>query len=108
MCIRDRASNASPRQVASWEYGYDDKGQVVSAVAKDSDGLEIPGYGFGYDYDGIGNRKYEKRGMPEMQFNYTSNSINQYTQIITPGVVPFVGEADETAAVKALLSLIHI
>jgi YD repeat-containing protein len=96
------ASNASPRQVASWEYGYDDKGQVISAVAKDSDGLEIPGYGFGYDYDGIGNRKYEKRGIEAMQLNYTSNSVNQYTQIITPGVVPVVGEADETAAVKAL------
>ena len=85
-----------------WEYSYDDKGQVIGGVKYDAGGIAIPGMSFGYDYDGIGNRKQEIRGIEELKLLYASNLVNQYTQITTPGVVPVAGEADADTIVKAL------
>ena len=85
-----------------WEYAYDDKGQVTGGIKYDAGGIAIPGMSFGYDYDGIGNRKQETRGIEELKLHYTSNRVNQYTQITTPGVVPVAGEADADTIVKAL------
>ena len=85
-----------------WEYAYDDKGQVTGGIKYDAGGIAIPGMSFGYDYDGIGNRKQETRGIEELKLLYASNRVNQYTQITTPGVVPVAGEADADTIVKAL------
>jgi len=43
-------------------------------------GRAIPGQGFGYEYDGIGNRTRETRGVTENEIKYTANNLNQYTQ----------------------------
>ena len=99
---KDQRTKLTLADGSYWEYTYDDKGQVISGVKKDSNGNAIAGQYFGYEYDGIGNRKWEKRGLAEMKIDYTSNNVNQYTQIDIPGVVPVIGEADVDAVVKAL------
>ena len=86
-----------------WEYAYDDKGQVTGGIKYDAGGVAIPGMSFGYDYDGIGNRKQETRGMPEMLFSYSSNLVNQYTQRSIPGIVPVAGSAVADSTVKVIL-----
>ena len=68
-----------------WEYTYDDKVQVISGIKKDAAGNAIAGQSYGYNYDGIGNRKWATKGLTEMKMDYTSNNINQYTQIDTLG-----------------------
>ncbi|MDX2226219.1 MAG: hypothetical protein SFY92_03860, partial [Verrucomicrobiae bacterium] len=37
-----------------WEYGYDLKGQVISAVKKFANGTAIPGMTYQYEFDDIG------------------------------------------------------
>jgi hypothetical protein len=43
----------------------------------------VPGLNFGYSYDNIGNRLTAMRSAA--QTTYTPNSVNQYTNITTPG-----------------------
>ena len=105
---KDQRTRMTLPDGAYWEYAYDDKGQVVSGVKKDAAGNVIPGQSYGYNYDGIGNRNTTKHGMFGNQDTdaitqaYTSNSVNQYTQITTPGIAPVVGEADTDATVKVI------
>jgi len=99
---KDQRTKLTLADGSYWEYTYDDKGQVTSGIKKDAVGNAIAGQNFGYDYDGIGNRKWETKGLTEMKIDYTSNNVNQYTQLKTPGVVPVIGEADTAAAIKAL------
>ena len=99
---KDQRSRCTLADGSYWEYAYDDKGQVIGGVKYDAGGIAIPGMSFGYDYDGIGNRKQETRGIEELKLLYASNLVNQYTQITTPGVVPVAGEADADTIVKAL------
>ena len=105
---KDQRTRMTLPDGAYWEYAYDDKGQVVSGVKKDAAGNVIPGQSYGYNYDGIGNRNTTKHGMFGNQDTdaitqaYTSNSVNQYTQITTPGIAPVVGEADTDTKVKVI------
>jgi len=66
-------------------------------------GKAIPGQAFGYAYDDIGNLTTEQRGMTEMQFDYTSNLVNQYTQRLVPGIIPVTGQASTTSTVSVWL-----
>ena len=61
----------------SWNYGYDDKGQLTGAEKSAGDVSET----YSYTYDGIGNRLTAQEGAS--QFSYTSNLLNQYTQVNT-------------------------
>ena len=61
----------------SWNYGYDDKGQLTGAAKSAGDVFET----YSYTYDGIGNRLTAQEGAS--QFSYTSNLLNQYTQVNT-------------------------
>ena len=105
---KDQRTRMTLPDGAYWEYAYDDKGQVVSGVKKDAAGNVIPGQSYGYNYDGIGNRNTTKHGMfgnqdtDAITQTYTSNSVNQYTQITTPGIAPVVGEADTDTKVKVI------
>jgi hypothetical protein len=56
-----------------------------------------PGQSFGYDFDTIGNLKTENRN--GNIFDYTANSVNQYTQRTIPGTVNVTGSADTDATV---------
>ncbi len=76
-----------------WDYTYDDKGQVTGGIKYDSTDKAIPGLAFGYSFDDIGNRIYADKGMPQMRYNYTSNDLNQYTQMTVPGIIPVTGKA---------------
>jgi RHS repeat-associated protein len=99
---KDRRSKLDLADGTSWVYTYDEQGQVVSGVKHDADGKAIPGQSFGYDYDGIGNLTSEQRNVAAMNIAYTANNVNQYTQRTFPGIAPVIGEADPTAAVKAI------
>ena len=105
---KDQRTRMTLPDGAYWEYAYDDKGQVISGVKKDAAGNVIPGQSYGYNYDGIGNRNTTKHGMfgnqdtDAITQTYTSNSVNQYTQITTPGIAPVVGEADTDTKVKVI------
>ena len=85
-----------------WEYSYDDKGQVTGGIKKDASGNLIAGQYFGYSYDGIGNRLYAETKLAALKLTYTTNNVNQYTQINTPGIVPVLGEADADTTVQAV------
>ena len=85
-----------------WEYSYDDKGQVTGGVKKNAAGNLIAGQYFGYSYDGIGNRLYAETKLSELKLTYSTNNVNQYTQINTPGIVPVLGEADADTTVQAV------
>ena len=99
---KDRRSRLNMADGSYWVYDYDANGQVISGVKHDADDKAIPGQSFGYDYDGIGNLTAERRGVAAMNIAYTANNVNQYTQRTIPGLAPVVGEADPTAAVKAI------
>ena len=61
----------------NWNCGYDDKGQLTGAEKSAGDVSET----YSYTYDGIGNRLTAQEGAS--QFSYTSNLLNQYTQVNT-------------------------
>jgi RHS repeat-associated protein len=82
-----------------WDYGYDPLGQVTSAVKKFPGDAAIPGYTFGYNYDGIGNRTSATQGGTDTDVTYTPNALNQYTAITTEGGRFILGEAPVANAV---------
>ena len=55
----------------SWNYGYDDKGQLTGAEKSAGDVSET----YSYTYDGIGNRLTAQEGAS--QFSYTSNLLRR-------------------------------
>jgi len=54
---RDQRTRCTLADGSYWVYAYDDLGQVTSGIKYDADDVAIPGCGFGYDFDDIGNRK---------------------------------------------------
>jgi len=80
-----------------WDYGYDNLGQVISGVKRVSDGTNVPGQQFGYNFDNIGNRT--SAIVNSQNATYTANSLNQYTQRTVPGAVDVMGTAKPDATV---------
>jgi len=72
----------------SWAYGYDTKGQLLTAVREDSQNTTLND--MDYAYDGIGNRTEAEEDTVEKE--YTSNLLNQYTSIETTSATPPVTE----------------
>ena len=99
----DRRSRLDMADGSHWLYTYDAKGQIVSGAKYDSTNKVIPGQAFNYSYDDIGNLTSEQRGMTEMQFDYTSNIVNQYTQRLVPGIIPVTGQASADSTVSVWL-----
>ena len=86
-----------------WNYGYDQRSQVISGKRRWSDDALVSGQQYEYDYDPIGNRRSAKaggntNGSGLQTTVYKANALNQYEQQTLPGVVDLVGSA-ETAAV---------
>lgn len=99
---KDQRTKLTLADGSYWEYAYDDKGQVTSGVKKDASGNLIAGQHFGYNYDGIGNRIDAETKLAALKLTYTTNNVNQYTQVNTPGIVPVVGEANADTTVQAV------
>ena len=83
---------------SSWQYVYDDLGQVSSGKRYSSTGAPIPGQQFEYTFDDIGNRTQAKAGGDASGNNlrtatYTSNLLNTYTGRGSPGSVDIMGYA---------------
>ena len=100
---KDKRSRLDMTDGSHWLYTYDAKGQIVSGAKYDSTNKAIPGQAFNYSYDDIGNLTSEQRGMAAMQFDYTSNLVNQYTQRTIPGFIPVTGQASASSTVSVWL-----
>ncbi len=66
-----------------WNYTYDTKGQVGTAIKRTATGQPaLRGMNTTYNYDQIGNRTtVRENSAPALTTTYTSNALNQYTQV---------------------------
>ena len=86
-----------------WLYSYNDRGELVSGKKYWSDNAAVSGAQTEYNFDNIGNRNYAKNGGNQLgtlrQSNYTTNSLNQYSQASVPGAIDVTGTANSAATV---------
>jgi RHS repeat-associated protein len=74
-----------------WQYGYDDLGQIESAVQKDASDTLFSGRNFGFTFDDIGNRtQANANGRTAI---YTPNELNQYDERAVPRALDVGGSA---------------
>lgn len=81
---RGRREKAEREDGTHWDYGYNDRGEVTSASHERSDNTPLPGRGFGYTFDAIGNRTtatVAPHSNGVQATTYTPNALNQYTHI---------------------------
>ena len=76
---RDQRTKQTLIDGQSWEYSYDELGQVISGVKKTAAGAAVSGQNYAYAYDTVGNR--ETATANAVETNYTANQLNQYTAI---------------------------
>jgi RHS repeat-associated protein len=86
---------------SSWNYGYDDLGQVTSGKRYWGDNSPVTGEQFDYEFDDIGNRKSITQNSKHETRNslYTGNLLNQYTSRSVPGYVDLLGTSHSNATV---------
>ena len=87
--VMNRRSAALRQDGSAWGYGYNDRGEVISAGKKDATGTFEPGKQFGFAYDGIGNRLSSTvtsiaDATVLRTTGYTPNALNQYSTINHP------------------------
>ena len=86
-----------------WSFIYNDRGELVSGKKYWSDNSLVLGAQTEYNFDNIGNRKDVKSGGNQLgnlrQSNYTTNSLNQYSQRSVLGAVDVTGTANTAATV---------
>lgn len=88
-----------------WDYGYNSRGEVISAAKSLSDGTPLAGWQESFSYDSIGNRRSSAEGGDSSganlrQSSYAANELNQYTQITRPGGYHVVGLAPSSVDVE--------
>lgn len=93
----NRRKKAKREDGAYWDYDYDGRGQLNSAVKKDSAGAALPGGTFAYQFDDIGNRVTSSND--GLVSHYTANLLNQYVETISPLAVDVTGSADPAAEI---------
>ena len=76
---RDQRTKQTLIDGQSWEYSYDELGQVIGGVKKTAAGAVVSGQNYAYAYDTVGNR--ETATANAVETNYTANQLNQYTAI---------------------------
>ena len=81
-----------------WQYGYNDRNELVSGKHHRPNGNPFAGQQSEFGYDNIGNRDYSYFGGHASGGNlryqdYTANSLNQYASIVTPGYQGISGMA---------------
>jgi RHS repeat-associated protein len=86
-----------------WSYVYNDRGELKSGKKYWADNSIVWGAQTEYNFDNIGNRNHAKTGGNQLgglrQSNYTTNSLNQYSQRTVPGAIDVTGSANTNAAV---------
>jgi RHS repeat-associated protein len=87
-----RRKKATMVDGSNWNYGYNDRSEVTSAVRKNSSGTAIPALGATYSYDGIGNRLSSTSPVLGDR-SYVPNSLNQYASITTSATRTVTGRA---------------
>ena len=85
-------------------YGYNDRGEVVSAQRFLGGNAPLAGFQQSFGFDNIGNRVTSAQGGDENGANlavtgYSADSLNQYGQITHPQSYRVTGKADSNAAV---------
>ena len=103
----NRRTQATLEDGSFWQYGYDDRDEVTSAKRNwsyFSTTTPVSGQQFGYAYDNIGNRLTaafggDTNGANLRTVSYVANSLNQYTNIVTPGTKEIIGAALATNGV---------
>lgn len=75
-----------------WQYGYNDRSEVTSAIRKTAGGTEVAPLGATYAYDGIGNRLSSASAVLG-NHTYTPNALNQYATVTTGDSRTAVGRA---------------
>lgn len=94
----NRRTRATLEDGSMWNYGYDDRNELTSATRDWSDWSPVSGQQYGYAYDNIGNRQSasyggDTSGRNLQTINYGANSLNEYTNVATPGWQEVVGAA---------------
>ena len=94
-----------------WRYGHDNRGQVVFGAKYGPQGQSLPGHGFGYGFDDIGNRQYATKldapfdrgdeGAPDSVSEYRTNLLNQYEQRTIASRAEILGQTDPRASLQA-------
>jgi YD repeat-containing protein len=86
-----------------WSYVYNDRGELVTGKKYFSDNSLVWGAQTEYNFDNIGNRNYARTGGNPIgalrQSNYSTNSLNQYSQRGVPAAVDVTGTAHNAASV---------
>jgi RHS repeat-associated protein len=105
----DRRTVVDREDGKRWDYGYDPRGQVISAkktFPTAEGGASLAGWASSYLYDSIGNliassdfaATLPASGSP-LRSDYQADSLNQYDQRTVPGRLALSGEAAANAAV---------
>lgn len=94
----NRRTRATLEDGSRWEYGYNDRNELISGRRYWYDASAVSGQQYGYDYDNIGNRESASSGGDTSGANlrttsYHANALNQYTNIVTLGYEDIVGFA---------------
>lgn len=103
----NRRTRATLEDNSYWQYGYNDRNELTGAQRNWSYLLShtpVAGQQFGYGYDNIGNRTTasfggDANGANLQTATYAANSLNQYTNIVTPGFKDIMGAALATNGV---------
>jgi len=80
-----------------WAYGYDGREEVTSGTKNLSGGAPVPGYQFGYGFDGIGNRLSTTAN--GRNASYSPNAVNEHATRTVPGYVTVLGSANPQTAI---------
>ena len=103
----NRRTQATLEDGSFWQYGYDDRDELTSATRNWSyfnTVTPVSGQQFSYAYDNIGNRQTASfggntSGVNLRTISYGANSLDQYTNITTPGFENILGAALATNSV---------
>ncbi len=98
-----RRRNATRDDGTAWEYAYNTRSEVEGALKKTASGTTVPGLGFTYAYDGIGNRNSATTGSHGhfTEIAYTADALNQYTSITRDGDFWALVRADAAVTASA-------
>jgi RHS repeat-associated protein len=94
----NRRRQATLEDGTTWQYGYNDRDELISAKRYWADWMPCSGQQFGYLYDHIGNRQKswnggDNQGGGLRETAYTANDLNQYTTVQTAGYKDIMGAA---------------
>ena len=93
-----RRTRAVLEDSTTWDYGYNDRDEVISGQRRWQSQEPVAGQQFQYEYDPIGNRTLARSGGDATGANlrtttYLTDAANQYTTITNPAYKDVMGAA---------------